>query len=101
MIVQDIKHQLEEHSDPEEKKKRIRREEQYQTMPKLYGIPTPVVRKLSSQFFQQIRKKPKQEILQLCNDLLESGYSEERTIAFDWAFRLRRIYEKTDFQLLE
>jgi len=101
MIVQDIQHQLEEHSDPEEKKKRIRWEEQYQAMPKLYGIPTPVVRRLSSKLFQTIRKKPRQEILQLCNDLLESGYSEERTIAFDWAFRLRRIYEKTDFQLLE
>ena len=101
MIVQEIRCELEEHSDPEEKKKRIRWEEQYQEMPKLYGIPTPVVRRLSSKFFQTIRKKPKQEILQLCNDLLESGYSEERTIAFDWAFSLRRIYEKTDFPLLE
>lgn len=101
MIIQDIKRQLEGHSDPEEKKKRIRWEAPYQATPKLYGIPTPVVRKLSSKSFQTIRKKPKPEILQLCNDLLESGYSEERTIAFDWAFRLRRIYEKTDFPLLK
>jgi 3-methyladenine DNA glycosylase AlkD len=58
------------------------------------------VRKLSSEFFQKIKKKPKQQILQLCNLLLESGYSEQRTIAFDWAFRLRKLYEKSDFQLL-
>jgi 3-methyladenine DNA glycosylase AlkD len=58
------------------------------------------VRKLSSEFFQKIKKKPKQQILQLCNLLLESGYSEQGTIAFDWAFRLRKLYEKSDFQLL-
>jgi len=101
MIVQEIKNQLEEHSDPEERKKRIRWEKQYQEMPKFYGIPSPIVRKISSSFFQKIRRKPKQEILRLCNDLLESGYSEERAIAFDWGFRLRKDYEKTDFQLLE
>ena len=101
MIVQEIKNQLEEHSDPEEREKRIRWEEQYQEMSKFYGIPSPIVRKISSSFFQKIRKKPKQEILRLCNDLLESGYSEERTIAFDWGFRLRKDYEKADFHLLE
>ena len=70
-------------------------------MPELYGVATPIVRQLSSEFFQKVKKKPKQEILQLCNELLRSGLSEERTIAFDWAFKLRRIYEKSDFRLLE
>jgi len=101
MIVQEIKDRLEKHSDPEERRKRVNWEKQYQEMPKLYGVSTPVVRKLSSEFFQKIKKKPKQEILQLCNELLKSGYSEERTIAFDWAFRLRKLYEESDFQLLE
>ena len=100
MIIQEIKDRLDKHSDPEERRKRIHWEKQYQEMPKLYGVPTPVVRKLSSEFFQKIKKKPKQQILQLCNLLLESGCSEQRTIAFDWAFRLRKLYEKSDFQLL-
>lgn len=101
MIVQEIKRKLERHSNPEERRKRVNWEKQYQEKPKFYGIPTPVVRKLSSTFFQKIRKKPKQEILQLCNALLASGYSEERAIAFDWAFRLRKLYEPSDFQILE
>jgi 3-methyladenine DNA glycosylase AlkD len=101
MIVQEIKSRLENHSDPAEKMKRVHWERQYQEMPELYGVSAPVVRKLSSEFFQKVKKKPKQEILQLCGDLLVSGYSEERTIAFDWAFRLRRLYEEADFQLLE
>ncbi|MGD8565259.1 MAG: DNA alkylation repair protein [Candidatus Bathyarchaeota archaeon] len=102
MIIQEIKDRLDEHSNPEKAQRmRAYSRKLYQEMPELYGVATPIVRQLSSEFFQKVRKKPKQEILELCNDLLKSGLSEERTIAFDWAFRLRRMYEKSDFKLLE
>jgi 3-methyladenine DNA glycosylase AlkD len=102
MIIQKIKDRLEEHSNREKARRmRVHWQKLYQEMPELYGVATPIVRQLSSEFFQKIKKKPKQEILQLCNELLRSGLSEERTIAFDWAFKLRRIYEKPDFKLLE
>ena len=101
IIIQEIRHRLEGYSSPEERRKRVHWEKQYQEVPKFYGVSTPIVRKLSSEFFQKIKKKQKQEMLQLCGYLLESGYSEERTIAFDWAFRLRKTYEKTDFRFLE
>lgn len=101
MIIEEIRNELTDHSDPEEKKKRIHWEKQYQERPKFYGIPLPIVRKTSLKFYQNIKSKPKHEILQLCEALLESGYSEERTIAFDWAFRIRRSYEETDFKTLE
>lgn len=102
MIIQKIKDRLEENSNPEKARRmRLHWQKLYQEMPELYGVATPIVRQLSSEFFRQVKKKPKQEILQLCNELLRSGLSEERTIAFDWAFKLRRMYEKSDFQLLE
>lgn len=101
MIIQEIKNELKDHSDPEERKKRIHWARQYQEKPKLYGVPSPIVRKISSKFFSRVKKKTKQEILHLCEDLLESGYSEERIVAFDWAFRLRKSYGESDFQLLE
>ncbi|UCC27289.1 MAG: DNA alkylation repair protein [Candidatus Bathyarchaeota archaeon] len=101
MIVQEIRNELEKHSNAEEKEKRIRWEKQYQEKPKIYGIPAPIVRKISSRFFQKIKRKTKQEIIELGNDLLESGYSEEKVIAFDWAFRLRKLHEKSDFLLYE
>ena len=102
IIIQKIKDQLKKYSNPE-KARRIRAlwQKLYKEMPKLYGVATPVVRQLSSKFFQKIKKKPKQEILKLCNELLKSGVSEERIIAFDWAFRLRWKYDKPDFKLLE
>lgn len=101
MTLQAIRDRLQQLSAPNERRKRIRWEHPYQEHPKIYGVRTPVVRKLSSEFFQKIKKQPKPAILQLCDGLLASGYAEERTIAFDWAFRLRRRYEASDFQRLE
>jgi 3-methyladenine DNA glycosylase AlkD len=101
MTLQAIRDRLQQLSAPHERRKRIRWEQPYQEHPKIYGVRTPVVRKLSSEFFQRIKKQPKSAILQLCEGLLASGYAEERTIAFDWAFRLRRRYEASDFQRLE
>lgn len=101
MIVQEIRNELRAYADSNEKRKRIQWEKQYQERPKLYGIPTPIVRKISSRFFKRIRKKAKKEVIRACNDLLESGNLEERTIAFDWIFRLRKLFEASDFLLLE
>ena len=81
--------------------RRVYWEKMHYEKPRLYGVPTPLVRKFSSDFFGEIRRKPKEEILQLCEDLLDSGYTEERTIAFDWAFRVRRQYEESDFFLFK
>lgn len=66
-----------------------------------YGLRTPVTRKIASHFFAEIKKKSKEEILNLCEILLKSGVSEERTIAFDWAFRLRKMYSSSDFLIFE
>ncbi len=101
MIVPKIRHTLTQQSDSEERRKRIHWEKPYQETPKLYGVPSPVVRKLSSEFFRKIKNRSKPAILQLCEDLVNSGFAEERTIAFDWVFRLRRMYEKSDFLLYE
>lgn len=64
-------------------------------------IRVPVVRKISAQYFRKVRKKPRDEIFRLCEELLKSGNWMERAVAFDWAFRLRRQYEKTDYHLFE
>lgn len=68
---------------------------------KLLGVRTPVVRKISAKYFSRIKTKTRQEIFDLCEALLKSGYSEERTIAFDWAFRLKKHYMPSDFYLFE
>jgi len=64
-------------------------------------VRVPVVRKISAEYFTMVRKKSRDEIFQLCEDLLKSGNWMERAVAFDWAFRLRKQYEKTDYNLFE
>jgi len=54
------------------------------------NIRVPVVRKISSRYFRKVRTQPKNEIFKQCEDLLESGNWMERTVVFDWAFRLGR-----------
>ena len=68
---------------------------------KLYGVRTPTVRKISQKHFASIKGRPKDEIFKLCNLLLGSGLSEERTIVFDWAYRLRKQYQPGDFVIFE
>ncbi len=68
---------------------------------KLHGVRSPIVRKIASKYFSNVRDKSKSDIFGLCEKLLKSGISEERTIAFDWAYRLKRGYEKPDFMLFE
>ena len=101
MLIDEISKELEGLSSPEEKDKRTRWELQYQEKPKLHGTPTASIRKISKKFFPKVKMKPKEEIFQLCEKLLSSGYIEERTVAFDWAFRLKKNYAESDFYILE
>lgn len=101
MRVQEISTELERQADSEWKRKLIEWHKQYNEVPKAHGVSTPSIRKMSMKYFAKVKNKTKSEIFQICEELLESGYVEERTIAFDWAFRLKRQYESSDFHVLE
>lgn len=97
MIVREIREELEKHVDQEycsaaKKWTKGQRE--------LLGVRALAVRKISAKHFPKVKMKTKEQIFNLCEDLLKSGYSEERTIAFDWAFRLKKHYEESDFIFL-
>jgi len=66
-----------------------------------YGVKTSSVSKIAGKYFLDIEHLGKQEILPLCEQLLNSGYNEEAFIAFDWAFRLSDQYEPLDLDLFE
>lgn len=67
----------------------------------LYGVRSHLVRDISARYFSEVRGESKQEIFKLCEKFLKSGMSEEKAIAFDWAYRLRKSYEKSDFKRFE
>lgn len=69
---------------------------------KVYGVRTPVLRKIANQYFESsIKGKNKKEIFNLCEEFLKSGYNEEATIAFAWAYQLKNEYQKSDFVVFE
>lgn len=61
------------------------------------GLATPVVRAISREAFASVRQCDKACIFELCEVLLSSRLWEERTIAFDWAYRCKKSYEEADF----
>jgi len=101
MLVEEIRRELRRFVDPHVLRKSIAWEKQYHEDPKLYGVTTPLVRKVASKYYQKVRKLGKQEIFGFCEELLSSGYIEERTIAFDWAFRVKKSFEPNDFCVFE
>ena len=62
---------------------------------------TSVARKIASDRFSQVKNLPKDDVLELCELLLDSGDWRERTIAFQWAFGIRKRYETHDFNRFE
>jgi len=64
-------------------------------------LATPVVRAISRDAFAQVRQYDKARIFELCEMLLASRSANERTIAFDWAYRCRKSYEEGDFARFE
>ncbi len=68
---------------------------------KFLGVRTPHVRAISAKAFKALKGADKREVWALCDRLLASGYGEERTVAFDWAWRLRKKLEPSDFKVFE
>ncbi len=68
----------------------------HKTPIKALGLRNPHVHKIAKTFFKKIQHLSKKEILDAAEELLKSGYHEERLVAFDWAQYVP--VEKEDFQ---
>lgn len=66
-----------------------------------YGLKTAIVRKISNQCFRDIKHLSKNEILDICDSLLESDMRYGRFFAFEWAGKLKNQFAKTDFKRFE
>lgn len=62
---------------------------------------TGVVRQIAKDNYPQIKTNPKDDVFAICEELLASGDWQERVIAFQWAFRIRRQYAASDFERFE
>lgn len=97
-IIADIRSALKENVD-EKTKNSFQRF--FKEGVKCYGVKTPDVGKVSKEFFMKVKGESKEEIFSLCENLLQSDYSEEAFIAFEWAYSLRKDYTINDFDVFK
>ena len=69
--------------------------------PTVYGVKNVLVKKLSMQYFAEIKTLPKEEIFNLCEELWKSDWLEESFIACNWSYYLNDRYTPEDFQVFE
>jgi 3-methyladenine DNA glycosylase AlkD len=66
-----------------------------------YGLKTSILRKISNDCFKELKGRSKNEILEICDQLLEAGQKYFRFFAFEWAGKFKSQYEKNDLNLFE
>ncbi len=65
------------------------------------GLRAPVLRKISTGLFKELKERPKKDILSLCDEILESGMRYGRFFAFDWASKAHKEFAAGDFRRFE
>lgn len=96
MVLKEIRKELKKNVDREYREiiKRFFKKDQEINF---LGVRTPIVRKIGKKYFLQIKDMKKEKILNLCEEVLKKGYSEEQGIAFGWASRLKEEFKPSDF----
>jgi 3-methyladenine DNA glycosylase AlkD len=67
----------------------------------VYGVRTADARRISNEYFKQVRHLPKHEILEICELLHQGTKYEEHGVAFSWVGKLSNKFEPADFRMLE
>ena len=98
-IIESIQAELEEHVDAEYRSRAA--DYTKKDLDKLLGVRTPTVRKIAGKYYKEIKALGIDAILGPCKELLKTGISEHRTIAFEWSFRCRRQYQPEHFAVFE
>ncbi len=97
-IIQSIRNEFAEKADEKvrESGQRFFKEEI-----KLYGVKSADVHKMNKTWFALVRDMPKEEILELCEELWRSGYIEETFTACEWSYFIHKYYKPDDFAVFE
>jgi 3-methyladenine DNA glycosylase AlkD len=99
MIIEKLRREISSHDKPENKLNYQRFFKEKLDEP--YGLKTAILRKISNQCFKDIKDLPAKEILDIGDQLLESGERYHRFFAFEWALKIKDRYSKTNFKRFE
>jgi 3-methyladenine DNA glycosylase AlkD len=99
MIISRLRKEIKKHDGPEN---RINYQQFFkEKLKEPTGLKTPILRKISNRYYRDIKGLPKKDILNICDQLLESGMRYGRFFAFEWAIKLKGRYGKSDFKRFE
>lgn len=68
---------------------------------KIIGVRSKIVDQIAKKYFSEIKDFEKKEIYNLCEELLKSGYNENQSLSFNWLFKAKKQYTKSDFKIFE
>jgi len=97
-LVKEITRELAARADP---KYREGAERYFKEGIVLHGVRGPEMHDIIRKYWAQVKGRPKEELLALCDMLVAAGKQEEMIIAFFWAYKARKILEPSDFRTLE
>jgi len=66
-----------------------------------YILKSAIIKKISSEVYQEAESLSRKELFQMCEILLKSGHPVETWIAFGWANRRKEEFQKGDFAVFE
>jgi 3-methyladenine DNA glycosylase AlkD len=67
----------------------------------VYGVRTPVFRKIARKYFKEVKELSKKEIFNLINELYKTNYHEEFIIGTQWLYAIKEQFEAKDFNQFE
>ncbi len=66
-----------------------------------YGVTLPTVDEIAKTNFEEIKSNSKEDIFNLCEELLKSNYCEEAWLAANWSYWVNKEYTPSDFAIFE
>ncbi len=67
----------------------------------LHGVKSAIFTSIQKKWFKTIKQLPKEEILEICEALWQTGLFEEQIIACNWSAAVSKQFKPTDFPLLQ
>lgn len=99
-ILNEIRQKLKEQADETTKSSAQRFFKSDQNL-RIYGVKSAEVKEIAKAFKSEIKSFSKQEVMDLCEALLQSNYLEEAGIACIYAESVGKKYELSDFKTFE
>ena len=97
-VIRRVRQELLDNADEQ---KRVSGERFFKEEVMLYGLTVPTVNRMAKSYLRELKRRSKQEIFSLCEELWKSSYLEEAIIACIWSHSVHKAYEIEDIETFE